>query len=194
MLRKKSFIAESLRTPGSAGISACIGLRKKRQPGMPGLPGLLGVLCVSAVIGLCSCALSAEHGTQPQQENASPARQSDAKPAVSKKSAAAVDPNKFALVVAGVGGEEAYTRKFTAQATRLYEALTMQLGFAAKNVTLLTEAASGGGPEDGARESEAPARRATADEVRKAFASIKSAGNADSLVLVVLIGHGSFDN
>ena len=78
---------------------------------------------------------------------------------------------------------------------KLYEALTSQLGFAEKNVFLLTETVSGGGPEDGARESDsAPSRRATADEVRKAFASIKSAANADSLVLVVLIGHGSFDN
>jgi hypothetical protein len=179
MLRKKSFTAESLRTQ-----------RLRRGSSLRSL----GVLCVSAVIGLCSCALSAERGTHPQQENASPARQSEAKPAASKKSAA-TDPNKFALVVAGVGGEDAYTKRFSAQATRLYEALTSQLGFAAKNVTLLTETASGGGPEDGARESEAaPARRATADEVRKAFASIKSAGNAESLVLVVLIGHGSFDN
>ena len=170
MLRKKSFTARpprAPRRPGSAGIPACLAFRKKRQAGMPALPGLLGVLCVSAVIGLCSCALSAERGTQPQQENASPARQSETKPAATRKPAAAVDPNKFAVIVAGVGGEEAYTRKFTAQATRLYEALTTQLGFAAKNVTLLTETASGGGPEDGARESEAPARRATADEVRK---------------------------
>jgi len=173
-------------------MPVCVVFRERT--GMTALPGLLGVLCLSAIIGLCSCALSAERGTQPQQENATPARQSEAKPAATRKPAAAVDPNKFALVVAGVGGEEAYTRKFTAQATRLYEALATQLGFAAKNVTLLTEAASGGGPEDGARESEAPARRATAEEVRKAFASIKSAGNAESLVLVVLIGHGSFDN
>ena len=98
-------------------------------------------------------------------------------------------------MVAGVGGEEAYTRKFTAQATHLYELLVTQLGFAEKNVFLLTEAASSDGPENGTRESEsAPSRRATADEVRKAFASIKSAANAESVVLVVLIGHGSFDN
>ncbi|HLF83085.1 MAG TPA: hypothetical protein VI837_02800 [Blastocatellia bacterium] len=162
---------------------------------MPALPGLLGVLCIFAVIGLCSCALSAERGAQPQQENSSSARQNAAKPAAGKKPTAPADPNKFALVVAGAGGEEAYTRKFTAQATRLYEALTVQLGFAAKNVTLLTETASGAGPEDGARESEAaPSRRATADEVRKAFASIKSAANGEAFVLVVLIGHGSFDN
>ena len=154
----------------------------------------LCVLCVSAVIGLCSCALSADRGSAPQQETSSIAPQKPAVP-TSKKQPAPVDANKFALVVAGVGGEEAYTRKFTSQATRLYEVLTTELGFAVSNVTLLTEAAPGAGPEEGARESDAaPARRATADEVRKAFASFKSAGNSESLVLVVLIGHGSFDN
>lgn len=153
------------------------------------------MLCILAVLGLCSCAFSADRGTPPQQQNAAPAPQTDSKPAVAKKPSAPVDKNKFALVVAGVGGEEAYTRKFTAQATRLYEALTTELGFDAKNVALLTEGAPGGGPEDGARESDtAPARRATAGEVRKTFASFTSAGNAESLVLVVLIGHGSVDN
>jgi hypothetical protein len=137
--------------------------------------------------------MSADRGSAPQQENSPPAVQKPS--ATTKKPTAPVDQNKFALVVAGVGGEEAYTRKFTSQATRLYEVLTTELGFAANNVTLLTEAAPGAGPEEGARESDAaPARRATADEVRKAFGSFKSAGNAESLVLVVLIGHGSFDN
>ena len=153
----------------------------------------LCALCVSAMVGLCSCAMSAERGTSPQQENTAAAPQKGSAP--EKKPTGTVDPNKFALVVAGVGGEEGYTRKFTGQATRLYEALVNELGFAAKNITLLTEAASGAGPEDGARESDAPpARRATAEEVRKAFDSIKSGANADSFVLVVLIGHGSFDN
>ena len=151
------------------------------------------MLCIAAVIGLCSCALSAERQNPPAQENPSPSQQKPSAP--NKKPSAPVDANKFALVVAGVGGEEIYTRKFTAQATRLYETLTTELGFAVNNVTLLTEAATGGGPEDGARESDAPpSRRATADEVRKTFTTFKSAGNAESLVLVVLIGHGSFDN
>ena len=180
MLRKRAFTAGALRT---RGLRRGVSIRS------------LGPLCVSAVVGLCACALSADRGTHPQQENASLARQTEPKAAPVRKPAAAVDPNKFAVVVAGVGGEEAYTKKFTAQATKLYEVLTTQLGFAAKNVFLLTESPSSGGPEDGARESDAaPARRATADEVRKAFASIKSAANAESLVLVVLIGHGSFDN
>ena len=152
----------------------------------------IGVLWVSSMIGLCSCALSADRGTPPPQETPSTAAQ---KPSTTSKPRAPVDPNKFALVVAGMGGEEGYTRKFTSQATRLYDVLTSQLGFDAKNVTLLTEGSPAGGPEDGASESDsAPARRANAEEVRKAFETFKSAANGESMVLVVLIGHGSFDN
>jgi len=145
------------------------------------------------MFGLCSCALSADRGAPPQQQNSAPSQPvTQQKPAIKK---ATVDPNKFALVVAGVGGEDVYTRKFTAQATRLYEILTNQLGFAEKNVFLLTETVSSAGPEDGARESDVvPSRKATAEEVRKAFATIKSGANAESLVLVVLIGHGTVDN
>lgn len=153
----------------------------------------LRMFCVLTALLLCSCALRAGQDEPPKQENSRPARQNDAKPEA-KKPSAPVDANKFALVVAGVGGEEAYTKKFTTQATRLYETLTTQLGFGAKNVTLLTEAATGGGPEDGSRESDTPSRRATADEVRKAFAAIKSAANPESFVMIVLIGHGSVDN
>lgn len=159
--------------------------------------GSVRLLCavgVIALIGLSSCALSADRGTNTQTQNTTPARQDDSQNKAAAKKQAPADPNKFAIIVAGVGGEEAYTKKFTAQASKLYEGLTAQLGFAAKNVFLLTET-SPAGPEDGARESDAtPTRRATAEEVRKAFASIKSAAGNDSLVLVVLIGHGSFDN
>jgi hypothetical protein len=95
--------------------------------------GGLWMVCVFAVLGLCSCALSAERSANSQQD-APPAQ-----PKQAAKKTAATDPNKFAIVVAGVGGEEAYTKKFTAQALRLYETLTGQLGFAEKNVYLLTE-------------------------------------------------------
>src|SRR5215470_7512781 len=78
----------------------------------------LGVLCLCAMIGLCSCAMSADRGAPPQQQNSPPSQPvNPQKPTIKK---ATVDPNKFALVVAGVGGEDAYTRKFTAQANRLY--------------------------------------------------------------------------
>lgn len=131
---------------------------------------------------------SAAANTNAQRSETRPTEQTEKGPR------AAVDPNKFAIVVAGVGGEEAYTKKFSAEAGRLYDALTTRLGFDEKNVSLFIENINGG-PENGARDTEHPtARRATADEVRKAFASIKSSANADSLVLVVLIGHGSFDS
>lgn len=154
---------------------------------------VLGALCVSAVIGSCSCAMSAEPGASSRQTNSSQAGQADARSTPAAKKTAAIDPNKFAIVVAGVGGEEAYTKKFTAQAMRLYETLTSELGFGAKNTYLLTEVTASGA-EDGGHESEVTSRRSTAEEVRKDFSEIKASATADSFVLVVLIGHGSFDN
>ncbi|HXG93349.1 MAG TPA: hypothetical protein VNN73_13460 [Blastocatellia bacterium] len=139
-------------------------------------------LIIGSTLGLC-----AQLSARAQDEN-KPKPFTDA-----KQQRAAIDPNKFAIVIAGVGGEEIYTKKFTAEANHLYSALTNRLGFDEKHVFLLTEIVAGD-PENGLREAEASAHRATAEEVRKAFASIKTAAKPDSLVLVVLIGHGSFDN
>ena len=144
------------------------------------------ILCVA----LCACSASAGRATNlnASPQDAAPAA-AQAPAASEKKPRAAVDPNKFALVVAGVGGEEAYTKKFTALANQLYDALTNRLGFDEKNVYLLTETTA-----DGAHDANLPhAARSTADEVRKALAAIKSSANAESLVFVMLIGHGSFD-
>src|SRR5262249_30073357 len=64
--------------------------------------------------------------------------------------------------------------------------------FDEKNVYLLTEAA--GSAAEGAHDANIPhTARSTAEEVRKAFAAFKSSANAESLVFVMLIGHGSFD-
>ena len=61
-----------------------------------------------------------------------------------------------------------------------------------ENVFLLTETA--GPPAEPAHDANLPhTARSTAEEVRKAFATVKSSANADSLVFVMLIGHGSFD-
>jgi chorismate mutase len=147
---------------------------------------------------LCSCGASASlKQSNANQSSSQTKAAAETKPAEAKsaeaKPRAAIDPNKFAIIIAGVGGEEAYTKKFTKEAADLYDEATNRLGFDEKNVYLMTEAA-GGGPENLARESDLPkSERATADAVRKAFASVKSAANADSLVLVMLIGHGSFD-
>lgn len=138
--------------------------------------------------GLCSCGLGAGHNfeqnrnSEPQTEKSAVARE--------KKPRATVDPNKFAIIIAGVGGEPQYSEKFTTQALSLHDALTERLGFDEKHVFLLSEKAVAG-PENGLR---TPARRATADDVRKSFEEVKAASSAEALVLVVLIGHGSFDS
>jgi hypothetical protein len=152
---------------------------------------LLPSLCL--MLALCACAASAGRVTNlnSSQQNAPPAA-APAQAASDKKPRAAIDPNKFALIVAGVGGEEAYTKKFTTEANQLYDALTNRLGFDEKNVHLLTETA--GTPAEPAHDANLPhTARATAEEVRKALAAIKAATNAESLVFVMLIGHGSFD-
>src|SRR5262245_49201273 len=118
---------------------------------------ILGVLCVCAVMGSCSCALSADRQTA--QQPSSPATTQSTR---DTKPQRAVDPNKFALIVAGVGGEETYKKKFTAQALRLYDVLTSQLGFLDKNVFLLTEVTATGA-EDGSHNADAPrSKRSTA--------------------------------
>ncbi|MBI3653011.1 MAG: caspase family protein [Acidobacteria bacterium] len=103
---------------------------------------------------------------------------------------ATLDPKKFAILISGVGGEELYSKKFAAQSQQLYDALTNKLGFDEKHVYLLTENVISNA------ESMTPGNfaRATAEETRKAFAAVKAAATADSLVFIALIGHGSFDN
>ena len=147
-----------------------------------------------ACLALCACSASAGRATNlnsSPSQSATPAATQE-KTESEKKPRAAVDPNKFALIVAGVGGEEAYTKKFTTEANQLYDALTNRLGFDEKNVYLLTENA--GTPAEGAHDANLPhTARSTAEEVRKACAAIKASANGESLVFVMLIGHGSFD-
>jgi hypothetical protein len=147
----------------------------------------LSLLAITTL--LSSCGVNAERGSLPQSSVQSPSKE-ESKALPAPRARAQIDPNRFAVVIAGAGGEPAYTKKFTAQAKQLYDALTTRLGFDEKKVYLLMEAESGG-PEDAGREQVA---RATSDETRKAFASVKSDAKADSFVLVVLIGHGTFDN
>jgi hypothetical protein len=110
----------------------------------------------------------------------------------------AADPDRFAVIISGVGGEEVYTKKFTSQALQLYQLLTTRFGFVENNVIVLTENGAPG-PEDPPLESDklsAPPStlaRSDAGEVRKAFARIKPQCRPETLVLVILIGHGSFD-
>jgi hypothetical protein len=154
---------------------------------------------ISACAALCLCAATASCMSKAESaEQMSTSQQNKAQPAnpqpENKQPRAPVDPNKFAVIIAGVGGDEAYTKKFTAQAAGLYTALTERLGFDAKNVSLLTELVNAGPENSAPGAATPPSRRATAEEVKQSFAAIKAAAKADSVVAIFLIGHGSFDN
>ncbi|HEY6330462.1 MAG TPA: hypothetical protein VI756_14085 [Blastocatellia bacterium] len=169
-----------------------------------------GVVCLL----LCACGMGRGR-QQSNQEPASGGQQSGEQPATGSQQSptadqaaaskdapkpippAPADPNKFALLISGVGGEEVYTKKFTAQVFHLYDLLVSRFGFLDKNVTLLTETGASGAEDgftDPDKTGEAHVALSTADEVHKAFDRLKTATKPDSLVLIVMIGHGSFDN
>jgi hypothetical protein len=168
----------------------------------PGLALRLVLVCLT----LCSCgfgrgrepdAAPGQRPNQPAQPSPSAKGLPDSTQSQESKPRAPADPTKFAVIISGVGGEEVYSKKFAAQAGKLYTALTDRLGFVAGNIILLTETGAGSA-EDGAIEPEKgvplATGRSTADEVRKAFARLKREARPEGQVLIVMIGHGSFDN
>ncbi len=91
------------------------------------------------------------------------------------------DPIKFALIISGISGEEAYAKQFDKWTNDLRATMIERLAFAPDHVTVLNEKGTSG------------ATRASAEEVRKAFAGLRSAVKADSRVFIFFIGHGTFD-
>jgi hypothetical protein len=92
------------------------------------------------------------------------------------------DPDKFAVILVGASGEEAYAKQFAQWAASLRSALVERLGFGEGNLKVLTENSADKG-----------AARATAEEVRRAFESLRGVVKEESTVFVFFIGHGSFD-
>lgn len=92
------------------------------------------------------------------------------------------DPNKFAVIINGAGGEPAYAKQFEQWTTELSSVLSERFGFDSKQIKVLTEK-----PVD------ITATRATAEEVKRTFASLKSQLDSNNILFVFLIGHGSFD-
>jgi hypothetical protein len=88
------------------------------------------------------------------------------------KKTAQVDPNKFAVIINGPGGEAVYTKQFEEWTGQLRAVLSERYGFDAKQISL---------------------PRATAEEVKSVFGSLKTQLDANNVLYVFLIGHGSFD-
>ena len=83
-----------------------------------------------------------------------------------------VDQNKRAVIISGPGGEAVYAKQFEEWTGQLSSVLAERYGFDAKHITV---------------------PRATADEVKSVFGTLKTQLDANNVVFVFLIGHGSFD-
>jgi hypothetical protein len=90
------------------------------------------------------------------------------------------DLTKFALIISGISGEEAYAKQFDKWMSDLRATMIERLAFAPDHISMLNEKGLDG------------ATKASAEEVRKAFATLRSAVKADSRVFIFFIGHGTF--
>lgn len=89
------------------------------------------------------------------------------------------------LVVTGVAGDEAHAKQFHAWATKLLDAAKTRDGVPDANITYLAEKTE----TDAAR----IRGRSTREAVTQAVASIAAKAKPGDQVVIVLIGHGSFD-
>ncbi|HET8782998.1 MAG TPA: hypothetical protein VFM63_11315 [Pyrinomonadaceae bacterium] len=85
------------------------------------------------------------------------------------------DANKFAVIVNGPGGEAEYAKQFTEWTTGLSSVLAQRYRFDPKQIKVLSE------------------KLATAEEVKRTFNSLKTELDANNILFVFLIGHGSYD-
>jgi hypothetical protein len=90
------------------------------------------------------------------------------------------DPNKVAVIIVGISGEDTYAKQFGEWTSKLDGALTSQLGFAEEKVFVLTEKPAGN------------ERKASSEAVRQLFVELKNSLKPDNQLFVFFIGHGSF--
>jgi hypothetical protein len=88
---------------------------------------------------------------------------------------------RFALIVSGASGGEKYAEQMKQWRAALQSTLVDRYGFEAKQVRVLTDESVTGGTTG------------SAANVKAAFSEIRKVATKDDLLLVVLIGHGTFD-
>jgi hypothetical protein len=95
--------------------------------------------------------------------------------------ASALAETRWAVIVSGASGGEKYAEQMRGWREGLRTAMVSRYGFKPEHVRLLVD------------ESVATGEKGSAENVRKVFAEIKKAGSNDDFVLVVLLGHGTYD-
>src|SRR5688572_3270832 len=93
---------------------------------------------------------------------------------------AAVADERYALIVSGVSGTEKFAASQKTWASSLQSTLQERLGFGADRITVLSEAGAG-------------TSIANRENVARALGTLKSRVTADDTLLIVLMGHGTFD-
>src|SRR5688572_7297509 len=88
---------------------------------------------------------------------------------------------RWAVIISGASGGEKYAEQMATWRSDLRSALVDRYGFKSEHVKLLVDEAAKTG------------ERATTANVRSLFAEIKKAGSKEDFVLVVLLGHGTYD-
>ena len=94
---------------------------------------------------------------------------------------AAATETRWAVIISGASGGEKYAEQMRDWREGLRSALVDRYGFKSEHVRLLVD------------ESAAAGEKGSGANVRKVFTEIKQAGTKDDFVLVVLLGHGTYD-
>ena len=94
---------------------------------------------------------------------------------------AAAAETRWAVIISGASGGEKYAEQMATWRSELRSALVDRYGFNADHVKLLVDEAAKTGD------------RATTANVRNVFGEIKKSGSKEDFVLIVLLGHGTFD-
>lgn len=94
--------------------------------------------------------------------------------------ASTVAAERYAVVVSGVSGGEKYAIQQQKWRTELATVLTVGLAFPDANLAVLEEEGTG-------------SSKSTADNVRRLFGDLRSRVTGDDLLLLLLIGHGTYD-
>ena len=89
-------------------------------------------------------------------------------------------PQRFALIVTGAAGGPEYATRYARWSDDLVKTLVESLKFDADRVTVLSD-------------SPQPASASTADNVRRVIAAVRDRMVREDVLLIVLIGHGTFD-
>jgi hypothetical protein len=94
---------------------------------------------------------------------------------------AASAETRFALIISGASGGEKYAEQMKQWRASLQTTLVTRYGFDAKNVRVFTDESVTGGTAG------------SAANVKAAFSEVRKTATKDDLLLVVLLGHGTFD-